>query len=105
MVVQALLIPALVYALWRGGSVLRRFALLAVPAYLHWILLGVAIVRTRFHIMSWVLLAIAIGLVAEDFVQERPRWRWVLRITWLALVLLGLLDVLRQTVTAIGMIG
>lgn len=101
LILQVLLIPALGYAVWRGRDTLRRFALLAVPAYLHWMLLGVAIVRTRFHIVSWVLLVVAVALVVEAFVQERPRWRKAAHLLWAFLILLGLVDVLRQTVEMI----
>lgn len=104
LVLQAGILPALVYVIWRRGEVLRRFALVAIPAYLHWIILGAAIVRTRFHILSWALLIIAVALAAEDFVKDRPQWKRALRVAWLVLIVLGVLDFSRQTVDLLRMI-
>lgn len=104
LVLQVMIFPALVYVIWRRGEVIRRFALMAIPAYLHWIILGTAIVRTRFHILSWALLIVAVALAAEDFVKDRPQWRRALRLVWLVLIILGVLDVSRQTLDILRMI-
>lgn len=95
LVIQALLVPALVYALWRGKDTLRRFLLFALPAYAHWMVLGLAIVRTRFHIVTFTMLIVAVAVVAEGLVQDR--WARTVRLMWTGLVIVGLLDVLRQT--------
>lgn len=90
--IQVLLIPAIVYAVWRKGPVLRRFLTMIIPAWAHWIVLGFAIVRTRFHVVSWVLMIVSIRLVLEDAAERYPRARRWLEITWTALILLGLAD-------------
>lgn len=92
-VVQIFLIPALVYVVWRRGAVLQRFAVLAVPAWLHWIVLGLVTVRTRFHDISWVLLVVALRVVVEDVTERHPRLgRWV-EAAWTVGVVVGVADV------------
>ena len=77
LVVQVFLLPAVVFSVWRGGEVLRRFALVALPAWAHWVVLGLAIVRTRFHIVSWVMLVVAVRVAIEEASNAYPRsQRW-----------------------------
>ena len=90
---QVFLIPALVYVFWRRGNVLRRFALMVLPAWAAWIVLGFATVRTRFHITSWALIIIGIRVAFEDFCDRRPRARFWLELAWTLCLLLALADV------------
>lgn len=92
LVVQLFLIPALVYVVIRRGRVLQRFATLAVPAWAHWIILGLAIVRTRFHIISWVLLVSAVRVAVEDAQDRHPRWACWLERAWTLCILLAVID-------------
>jgi len=92
-VIQLLLIPAIVYAVWRRGDVLRRFALMLVPAWAHWVVLGVAIVRTRFHLLSWVMMVVAVRIATEDVIERHPRLRLWMELAWTGAILLGLVDV------------
>lgn len=91
--VQILLIPALLYVIWSRGDVLRRFMLAAIPAWAHWVVLGLAIVRTRFHIISWGLLVVSVRVALEDATRRWPRGRRWLEALWASAVLLGLVDV------------
>jgi hypothetical protein len=92
-VIQLLLIPAIVYVLWRRGTVLQRFALMVVPAWAHWVVLGFAIVRTRFHILSWVMFVVGIRIAVEDFVSRYPRSRLWVESIWTLCILAGMIDV------------
>lgn len=92
-VIQLFLIPAIVYAIWRRGDVLRRFALMVVPAWAHWIVLGLAIVRTRFHVVSWAMFVVGLRIAAEDASARYPRAKLWIEIAWTACILLGLIDV------------
>lgn len=98
---QLFLIPALVYVIWRRGTVLRRFALMVVPAWASWIVLGFATVRTRFHVASWALIIIGIRVAFEDFCDRRPRARFWLELAWTVCVLLGLADSSFETIRAL----
>lgn len=102
LVVQVFLIPALIYVIWRRGEALRRFTLVAVPAWAHWVVLGLVIVRTRFHILSWVLLVVAVRIAVEDASQRYPRARPWLEAVWAAALVLSLLDVSLETVRLIA---
>ena len=93
LVIQIFLIPALIYVLWRRGEVARVFTFTALPAWAHWVILGLAIVRTRFHILSWVLLVVSVRGVVEDAGNQFPRARIWLEAVWTGTVLLGLADV------------
>lgn len=104
LVVQVFLVPAVVYAVWRRGRLGRRFALLAVPAYVHWIVLGAAIVRTRFHILSWALLVVAVRVVVEEVGERHPRVGTWLERLWTLIVVVAMVDVLRQTFDVIRLI-
>ncbi|RPF26383.1 hypothetical protein [Georgenia muralis] len=104
LVVQLLLVPALAYVLWRRGTVLRRFTLLGATAWVHWLVLGTQVVRTRFHGLSWVLLVGAVRVALEDAAERHPRWRPWLEIAWAGGVLLGLADVSFEMVRAIAQI-
>ena len=92
-VIQLFLIPAIVYVIWRRGQVLRRFALMVVPAWAHWVVLGLAIVRTRFHVVSWAMMVVGLRIAAEDAMARHPRARLWIEIAWSACILLGLIDV------------
>lgn len=100
-VVQLLLVPALIHVIWRRGAVLRRFALMAVPAWIHWIVMGVAGLRTRFHIVTWAMLVVAVRIAVEDLADHRPRWRRALEMLWGLCVLAGTLDVSLEMLRAI----
>jgi hypothetical protein len=93
LVVQLLLVPALLYVIWARGSVLRRFAVLAVPAYAHWVVVGLLSVRTRFHIVSWALLVASVRVGVEDAATRWPRAERWLELVWTAGVVLGVVDV------------
>lgn len=93
LVVQVLLIPALGYVLWRGGEVRRRFGVVTLAAWAHWVVLGLAIVRTRFHIMTWAMLVVSVRIAVEDAATEYPRTARWLEGVWTGAVLLGLVDV------------
>lgn len=95
--IQLLLVPALVVAVWLRGAVLKRFLVFFVAAYMHWLVLGLAIVRTRFHIMSWALFLVAIVVVMDALLERFPRFQRSARWCWTALVAVALADVLRQT--------
>lgn len=92
-VIQLFLIPAIIYVIWRRGDVLRRFLLMVVPAWAHWVVLGLAIVRTRFHVISWAMLVVGLRVAAEDFMARYPRARVWVEIAWTTCILLGLADV------------
>ena len=93
LVIQIFLVPAIIYVLWRRGEVARVFTFTALPAWAHWVLLGLAIVRTRFHLLSWVLLVVAVRGVVEDAGNRYPRARIWLEAVWTGAVLLSLADV------------
>ncbi|WP_353814423.1 hypothetical protein [Agromyces sp. SYSU T00266] len=93
LVVQLFLIPALIYVFVRRGSVLRRTMLMLVPAWAHWIVLGLVNVRTRFHVLSWAMMVVAVRIAVEDFADRHPRARIWLEIAWTLCILLGLADV------------
>ena len=95
---QVFLIPALIYVIWRRGAVLRRFALMVLPAWAAWIVLGIATVRTRFHVTSWALIIIGIRVAFEDFCDRRPRARFWLELAWTLCLMLGLADVSFETI-------
>ncbi|GAA1468784.1 hypothetical protein [Microbacterium thalassium] len=101
-VVLLLLIPAIAYAIWRRGDVLRRFSLAIVPAFAHWIVLGLRIVRTRFHIAAWGLMVIAVRIPLEDAMVRRPRLRFWLEAGWTLCILVGLADVSIEMVKRIA---
>lgn len=101
---QLFIIPAIIYVIVRRGSVGRRFATLVVPAWLHWIIVGFAIVRTRFHVISWVLMVAGVRVAVEDFQERRPRLgRW-LEWAWTGAVLLSVADVTRDMLQTIRLI-
>lgn len=93
LVIQLLLIPAIIYVVWRRGAVLRRCALMVVPAWAHWIVLGLAIVRTRFHILSWVMFVVGLRIAVEDFMARYPRSRVWLEAVWALCIVAGMIDV------------
>jgi hypothetical protein len=93
LVIQIFLIPALVYVIWRRGAVLRRFLLMVVPAWAHWIVLGLAIVRTRFHVASWAMMIVGLRVAVEDFSERFPRARIWVEIAWTIGILIGMADV------------
>lgn len=104
LVVQIFLVPAIVYVVLKRGRVAHRFATLVVPAWIHWIVVGVAILRTRFHIISWVLLVVGVRTAVEDAQERYPRWGPWLERVWTAGVVLGLIDVavpMVRTITTI----
>lgn len=92
-VIQLFLVPALVYVIWRRGAVLRRFLLMIVPAWVHWLVLGLVTVRTRFHVVSWALMVVGLRVAVEDAMQRYPRARFWLELAWTAGIILGLVDV------------
>lgn len=100
-VMQVFLVPAVVYVLWRRGRVLRNFAVVAVPAFAHWVVLGLQIVRTRFHIVAWALLVASLRVVVEDAQGRYPRARGWLEAVWAACVVLGVVDVSFEMVRVI----
>ncbi|MGN7248252.1 hypothetical protein ACTHQ1_11045 [Janibacter anophelis] len=89
---QILLAPALVYVIARRGEVLRRAALVGVPAWTHWVVVGLAGVRTRFHIATWALVTVSVRAVVEDVGARYPRARLWLELVWGVCVVLGVLD-------------
>lgn len=99
---QLFLIPAIAWVLWRRGSVLRRFAVLAVPAWASWIILGLVVVRTRFHIASWVLLVVAARIAIEDAALRYPKLRPYLEFAWTLCIAAGMVDVAVEMVRAIA---
>ncbi|GAA4287454.1 hypothetical protein GCM10022262_18130 [Georgenia daeguensis] len=101
-VLQLLLVPALVHVLRRRGDTLRRFTLVALPAWAHWVVLGLVTVRTRFHIVTWVLLVVAVRAAVEDASENRPRLRGWLEVVWTLAVVAGMLDVSLEMVRLIG---
>lgn len=92
LVIQIFLIPAIIYAVWRRGDVLRRVMLMVVPAWAHWVVLGLAIVRTRFHVVSWAMMVVGLRIAVEDFIRRRPRARLWVEIAWTVGILIGLAD-------------
>ncbi len=104
LVLQIFLIPALVYVAWRRGRVLQRFGTLALPAWAHWIVLGLVNVRTRFHIISWVMLIAAARVAMEDASDRHPRLARWLELAWTAAVLAGAVDVSFEMIRVIGRI-
>ncbi|GAB3603071.1 hypothetical protein [Microbacterium aureliae] len=103
--VLLLLIPGIVYAVWRKGEVLRRFALAMIPAWAHWIVLGLRGVRTRFHMAAWALMVVGLRVAVEDAQRRSPRSRLVLEIVWTVCILAGLLDVSLEMVRRIATLG
>lgn len=93
LVVQVLILPALIYVLWRRGAVLRRAALVGLPAWAGWIVMSLPGIRTRFHIISWALLVVAVRSALEHFVDAHPRLRPWAELGWGLCVAAGLLDV------------
>lgn len=91
-VLQLFLIPAIAYVLLRRGEVLRRFAVVGLPAWLHWIIVGFVGVRTRFHIATWALLTVSVRVAVEDLAAKRPRAQRWLELLWGICVVLGVLD-------------
>lgn len=89
---QLFLVPALIYVAMRRGEVLRRFAITGLPAWIHWVVVGLAGVRTRFHIAVWALLTVSIRAAVEDLGSRHPRARLWLEVAWGACVVLGVLD-------------
>ena len=104
LLVQIFLIPAIVYVLWARGRVLRSFANVTIPAWLHWFILGFVGVRTRFHIVVWVLSVVAIRIAVEDAAQRWPQAAPWLERAWTGLVLLGMADVGFEMIRAIQLI-
>ena len=98
---QVFLVPAIIYVIVRRGAVLRRFSLMVVPAWASWIVLGLATVRTRFHVTSWALMIVGIRIAFEDLCDRRPRARFWLELAWTVCVLLGLADVSLETFRAL----
>lgn len=93
-VVLLLLVPSAVYVLRVRGAPARGYLALAAPAMAHWLVLGVATVRTRFHVVSWGLLVGAVRLALEHWAAQRgPRAQRAAEMVWTAAVLLGLVDV------------
>lgn len=92
-VIQVLLIPAIVYLIWRRGDALRRFTLALVPAWSSWIVLGLEGVRTRFHVISWALMVVSVRVALEDAQTRFPRLRVWLELLWTLCILAGLADV------------
>ncbi len=92
LVIQLFLIPAFVYVIWRRGEVLRRFLLVMIPAWAHWVVLGFAIVRTRFHVVSWALMVVGLRIAVEDAMDRHPRTKVWVEVAWAAAVILGLAD-------------
>lgn len=104
LVVQLGLLPALVAAfVWRGQA-LRRFVTLTLPAWAHWTVLGLAIVRTRFHIFTWVLLVAGVRGALEAASERHPRWSKPLELGWTTAVALGAVDVSIDMVRTISTI-
>ena len=104
LVIQVLLIPVLLFALWRRGRALAVLTLTALPAWVHWVVVGLVGVRTRFHLVSWALLVVAIRSVAEIAVEEHPRLRPWLGAAWGGAVVLGMIDVSFEMIRAIATI-
>lgn len=96
-----LLAPALIFVLWQRGRVLGRFTEVVVPAWVHWVVVGFAVVRTRFHLVSWALLVVGVRLAMESAEHRFPRLRPWLAIAWAGAVVLGVLDVSFEMVRAI----
>ncbi|HEY5859762.1 MAG TPA: hypothetical protein VIX62_05710, partial [Actinomycetota bacterium] len=92
-VIQLFLVPAIIYVIWRRGDVLRRFLLMVVPGWAHWVVLGLAIVRTRFHVISWTMIIVGLRIAVEDFIDRHPRGRLWIEIAWTVGILAGLADV------------
>lgn len=104
-VIQTFLVPALAYVVTTGRTAARRFALVAGPAYLHWLVLGVMTVRTRFHGFTWVLLIVALAYAAQHAGRRWPRLApWLDRL-WSAAVVLAVVDVSFEMWRAIASLG
>lgn len=102
LVVQLFLIPTLLYVLWARGEALREFATVVLPAWVHWVVLGLVGVRTRFHIVSWVLLVVGVRSAVESAQQRWPQaGRW-LEAAWSLAVVLGVVDVSFEMVRLIA---
>lgn len=101
LVLQAFIVPALIYVVWHRGDVARRFSLVMVPAWAHWVVVGLVGVRTRFHVVSWALMVVAMRVAVEDVARRSPRWRVWLEAAWAGLVLVGVLDVSMEMVRLI----
>lgn len=88
-----LLVPTLLYVLIRRGDVGFRYAQAIVPAWAHWIALGLSKLRTRFHIVAWALFAVGLRVAVEDAMHRYPRFRFWLGAAWAAAVVLSVVDV------------
>lgn len=92
LVLQIFLLPAIGYAIWRRRRVGARVVRTAVPAWTHWLVVGLQGVRTRFHLLSWALLVVAVRVVVEDACRAHPRWRPWIEAAWAGSVVLGVVD-------------
>lgn len=101
LVILILLVPAIIFAVWRAREVGARFLVTAGPAWVHWLVVGLAGVRTRFHVVSWALLVVGIRSVAEAAVQQHRWLRPWLAVAWAGAVVLGVVDVSMEMVRAI----
>lgn len=100
-VLAAFLPVAIFIALRTKGRTLRVFALLAIPAYVHWIALAYAgPPRTRFQIVAWCLLIVAVWSV----IQIKAHYRLCIW-AWITAVVLGFIDNAFEMVRAISLIG
>jgi hypothetical protein len=92
LVLQIFLLPALMYVVWYRAEAGARFARVVIPAWTHWIVVGLQGVRTRFHIISWAMLVIGVRIALEDAAHRYPRLRTLLGAGWAAAVVLGVAD-------------
>lgn len=104
LVLQLLLIPALAYAVWARGRTLATLALTALPAWVHWVVVGLVGVRTRFHQASWALLVVGVRSVVETAEERFPWLRPWVAAAWGGAVVLGVVDVSFEMVRAIATI-
>jgi hypothetical protein len=96
------LVPALAWSFWRRDVLRRRALVLVGAAAAGWMTWGLVLVKTRFHLLEWVLLAGVVVLALADAEQHRARWKPWLRAAFAGLVLLGLLDSGRYIVEGLG---
>jgi hypothetical protein len=96
------LVPALAWSVWCGGLLRRRALVLLGAAAAGWMTWGIVLVKTRFHLLEWVLLAGVVVLALAECEQQRPRWRPWLRAAFAGLVLAGLLDSGRYIAEGLG---